>query len=149
MAGYVRRVVADPGSNVRINRSGAVIVEDNTLTDADARALRDSEYVPRVYSRDKRNPSAGYEDGGYDPKNPETALDRMLRTHHPETGRKLPQSGEAARVTPSPGASASIAGRHTDARPAEPDAAFDRSQRCAARESQRPTEVDSPRRIVR
>ena len=38
------------------------------------------------------------EDGGYDPKNPETALDRMLRTHHPETGRKLPQSGEAARV---------------------------------------------------
>ena len=77
MSGYVRRVVADPGSNVRINRSGSVIVEDNTLTDADARALRDSEYVPRVYSRDKRNPSAGYEDGGYDPARSEA--DEILR----------------------------------------------------------------------
>ena len=76
MSGYVRRVVADPGSNVRVNRVGAVIVEDNTF-DADARALRDSEYVPRMYSKDKPSPSAGYEDGGYDPRRSEA--DEILR----------------------------------------------------------------------
>ena len=62
MSGYVRRVTADPGSDVRVNRAGSVIVEDNTF-DSDAKALRDSEYVPRVYSKDKPDARAGYEDG--------------------------------------------------------------------------------------
>ena len=45
-----------------MNRAGSVIVEDNTF-DSDAKALRDSEYVPRVYSKDKPDARAGYEDG--------------------------------------------------------------------------------------
>ena len=76
MSGYVRRVVADPGSNVRINRAGSVIVEDNTFDD-EARALRDSEYVPRVFSKDKPDARAGYEDGGYDPRTSEA--DKILQ----------------------------------------------------------------------
>ena len=70
MSGYVRRVVNDPGSNVRINRAGSVIVEDNTFDD-EARALRDSEYVPRVFSKDKPDVNRGYSEGGYDPKKSE------------------------------------------------------------------------------
>ena len=76
MSGYVRRVTADPGSDVRVNRAGSVIVEDNTF-DSDAKALRDSEYVPRVYSKDKPDARAGYEDGGYDPAR--SKADEILR----------------------------------------------------------------------
>jgi len=76
MSGYVRRVVNDPGSNVRINRAGSVIVEDNTFDD-EARALRDSEYVPRVFSKDKPDVNRGYSEGGYDPKKSEA--DEILR----------------------------------------------------------------------
>ena len=76
MSGYVRRVTADPGSDVRVNRAGSVIVEDNTF-DSDAKALRDSEYVPRVYSKDKPDARAGYADGGYDPARSEA--DEILR----------------------------------------------------------------------
>lgn len=76
MSGYVRRVTADPGSDVRVNRAGSVIVEDNTF-DSDAKALRDNEYVPRVYSKDKPDARAGYEDGGYDPAR--SKADEILR----------------------------------------------------------------------
>ena len=95
MSGYVRRVTADPGSDVRVNRAGSVIVEDNTF-DSDAKALRDSEYVPRVYSKDKPDARAGYEDGGYDPAR--SKADEILRRVERSAKRQKTTTDEGHRA---------------------------------------------------
>lgn len=64
MAAYVQKAVSSPNQNVRINRSGSVIVEDATVPDDEAKSLRNSENVPRLQS--KPDAKAGYSDGGYD-----------------------------------------------------------------------------------